>query len=159
MPHRFSKYLIVAMVAFISLANIAAAQRLEEPQVGSRVRIGMRDSLRATPVVRPGFWVMGTVVRATQDSLVLHVGGANPLSVARRDITGLAVSEGSSRARSAVEHGLFAGVLFAFATYTVDNTERDLRGRNVAIAAGSGVALGAVLGALSPFEHWRKLKR
>ena len=153
------KCLIVATVAVVGLAPAAAAQLQEQPSVGSRVRIGLPDSVRYSPFVRPGFWVTGTLVRATQDSLVLHVGGANSLSVARRDITGLAVSQGSSRARSAVEHGLFAGVLFAFATYTVDNTERNLRGRNVAIAAGSGVALGAVLGALSPFEHWRKLKR
>jgi hypothetical protein len=127
--------------------------------VGTRIRIGLSDSLRSSPLVRRGQWVAGTLVRATQDSLVLHVGGANPLYVAQRDITGVDVSEGSSRARSAVEHAIFGSVLFAAATYLVDNSEGDLRGRNVAIAASSGAAIGAFLGVLSPFEHWRKLKR
>jgi hypothetical protein len=157
--HGLWKCLIVAIVASAGFSHAAVAQRQEEPKVGSRVRIGLPDSLRVAPFVRPGIWVTGTLVRATQDSLVLHVAGASPLYVARRDITGLAVSEGTSRVRSAVGHALFAGVLFAFATYAVDNTEGSVRGRQVAIGAGSGVALGALLGALSPFEHWRKVQR
>jgi hypothetical protein len=151
--------IIVATAASAGIAQTAAAQGQEEPSVGSRVRIALPDSLRVTPFVRPVLWVTGTLVRTTQDSLVLHVGGANPLSVARLNITGLAVSEGSSRGRSAVEHALFGGVLFAFATYAVDGAEGNVTGRHVAIAAGSGVALGALLGALSPFEHWRKVQR
>lgn len=159
MRHRAWKYLIVVAAASVGFARTAAGQMEEEPRVGNRVRIGMPDSARFSPFVRPGFWVTGTVVRATQDSLELRVGGTSALYVARRNITGLEVSEGSSRVRSAVSHGLFGGVLFAVATYLVDSSERDLHGRNLAIAATSGFASGAVLGVLSPFEHWRKVKR
>jgi hypothetical protein len=153
------KLIFVAAVASVGIVRTSAAQAPEEPSVGTRIRIGLPDSLRSSPLARRGQWVAGTLVRATQDSLVLHVGGANPLSVARRDITAVDVSEGSPRARSAVEHAIFGGVLFAAATYLVDHSEGDLRGRNVAIAASSGVAIGAFLGVLSPFEHWRKLRR
>ena len=157
--HGTWKCLVVTIVAVAGLARTAAAQTSEEPSVGSRVRVGIPDSVRFSPLVRPGFWVTGTVARATQDSLELRLGGASQLFVARQNITGLEVSEGASRVRSAVSHGLFGAALFAAATYLVDNSESDLRGRNIAIAAGSGLASGAILGALSPFEHWRKLKR
>ena len=53
----------------------------------------------------------------------------------------------------------YAGAMQSFATYAVDNAEGSVRGRQVAIGAGSGVALGALLGALSPFEHWRNVQR
>ena len=148
-----------ATVASVGIVRSTAAQAPEEPRVGSRVRIGVPDSLRASPFVRRGQWIAGTLVRATQDTLVLHVGGANPLYVARRDVTELSVSEGASRVRSAADHALYAGVLFAISTYYVDHAEGSVQGRHVALAAGSGVALGALLGALSPFEHWRKLRR
>jgi hypothetical protein len=159
MRRRIWTCIIVATVASAGLAQTASAQRSEEPSVGSRVRIGLPDSVRAYPFVRPGQWVTGTLARTTQDSLVINVGGANPLYVARGNITGLEVSQGSSRMRSAVDHALFGGVLFAVATYLVDNSEGGLHAQNVAKAAGSGVAVGAVAGALSPFEHWRKVRR
>jgi hypothetical protein len=157
--HRIWMYLIAATVVSVGFARTVAAQLPEEPRVGSRIRIGLPDSLRVSPFVRRGQWVAGTLVRATPDTLVLHVGGANPLYVARRDITGMAVSEGASRGRSAVGHAFVSGLIFAFATYCVDGAEGNVNGRHIAIAAGSGVAIGAVAGALSPFEYWRKLKR
>lgn len=157
--HRIWKVLFVATVASVALVRPAVAQGSEEPSVGSRVRIGLPDSARFSPFVRPGQWVAGTLVRATPDSLVLHVGGDNPFYVARRNITGLQVSEGSPRGRSAMTHAVFGGVLSAAATYLVDEFEGGVQGRRVAIAAGTGVALGALLGALSPFEHWGKLRR
>jgi hypothetical protein len=157
MRHGIWKCLVVTIVAVAALSRTAAAQTSEEPSVGSRVRIGIPDSMRFSPFVRPGFWVTGTVARATQDSLELRLGGASQLLVARRNISGLEVSEGISRVRSAGSHGVFGAALFAAATYLVDNSERDLRGRSVAIAAGSGFACGAVLGALRPFEHWKRL--
>ena len=104
-------------------------------------------------------WIAGTLVRATADSLVLHVGGDNSLYVERRTITALEVSEGRSRWRSAMSHALFAGAVSMEATYLVDRFEGRRNGRHMAIAAGTGGALGAVLGVLSPFEHWRKLRR
>ncbi|HEX7981868.1 MAG TPA: hypothetical protein VF461_24905 [Gemmatimonadaceae bacterium] len=157
--YRTWKFIILAMVASAGFAQTAAAQAQPEPGVGSRIRIALPDSLRAAPLMRPVLLVTGTVVRTTQDSLELHVGGANSLSVARSDIIGLSVSEGTSRMRSAFDHALFGGLLFAFATYAVDNSEGHTRGRYIAIGAVSGTAIGAFLGAMSPFEHWRKLRR
>ena len=159
MRHRSWKFLPVALAASIGLTRPVAAQRAEDPSVGSRVRIGLPDSLRAYPLVRREQWVTGTLVRTTPDSLVLHVGGGNPLYVARRNITGLQVSEGSSRGRSAVTYALLSAMVYASATYLVDDAEGVVQGRRVAIAAGTGVALGALVGALSPFEHWRKVRR
>lgn len=157
--HRVRKCLVVALVASVGTAEIAAAQLSEEPTVGTRVRIALPDSLRAAPLARPVLFITGTVVRATQDSLELHVGGANPLTVARGTIIGLSVSEGTSRMRSAFDHAFFSGLLIGITTYGVDNSEGHVRGRYIAIGAVSGTALGAVLGALSPFEHWRKVRR
>jgi len=154
--HGIWKCLVVTIVAVAGLSRPAAAQTSEEPRVGHRIRIGLPDTVRFSPFVRPGIWVAGTLVRATPDSLVLHVGGDNPLFVARRNITALEVSEGRSHWRSAVTHALFGGAVSASATYIVDHAEGSVQGRRVAIAAGTGLAFGALLGALSPSEHWGK---
>jgi len=157
--HGTWKCVLVAMLAAVAIVQTAAAQASEEPRVGTRIRIGLPDTLRAYPFARHGQWVVGTVVRATQDSLVLHVGGANPLSVARHDISGVDVSRGSSRARSAVDYGLTMGLFMGAMRYSLEHSERGVHDHQVAIFAGSGVAVGAIIGALSPFEHWKRLKR
>jgi hypothetical protein len=150
---------IVMVVASAAIARTASAQGQEELSVGSRIRIGLPDSLRVSPFERRGQWVAGTLVRATQDSLVLHVGGANPLSVARRDITGIGISEGSSRMRSAVHHAFDWALLYTSATLIVEGDQGSVHGRRIAKLAGTGAAIGAFLGVLSPFEHWRNVKR
>jgi hypothetical protein len=104
-------------------------------------------------------WITGTLVRTTPDTLVLHVGGDNPLYLARRNIKGLQVSDGSSRGRSAVSYAFIAALTYASATYLVDHAEGSVQGRHVVIAAGGGVAVGALIGVLSPYEHWGKLRR
>ena len=60
-----------SLTPVVAIAQTAAAQASEEPSVGTRIRIGLPDTLRAYPFARHGQWVVGTVVRATQDSLVL----------------------------------------------------------------------------------------
>jgi len=159
MRHNIWTSILIAAAALLGAVPTAAAQSAEEVPVGARIRIGLPDSLRAYPMARRGQWVAGTLVRATPDTLVLHVGGANPLYVARRDVTELSVSQGASRVRSAADHAFWTGLTVAVATYNVEQAQGNARGRHMAIGAATGVALGALLGALSPFEHWRKVRR
>jgi hypothetical protein len=150
--------ILVATFASVGIAQAASAQQAEEPSVGSRIRIRLPDSLRVASLAPRFILVTGTLVRATPDSLVLHVGGANPLYVSRSSITALSVSEGSSRVRSAVSNGILAGLLFGAMRLSAENSG-DVDYRRVGIAAGSGAVFAALVGALSPFEHWRKIKR
>jgi hypothetical protein len=156
--HRIWKYIVVAAVASVGIVRTAAAQSTHELPVGTRIRVGLPDSLRAYSMVRRGQWIAGTLVRATPDTLVLHVGGANPFYVARRDVTELSVSEGASRVRSAADHGFWGGLFCALATNSVENAQGSVHARDVALGAAYGVAVGALFGALSPFEHWRKVR-
>jgi len=156
--HRIWKYILVAAVASVGIVHTAAAQCPEEPSVGTRIRVGLPDSLRAFPMVRRGQWIAGTLVRATPDTLVLHVGGANTFYVARRDVTELSVSEGASRIRSAADHAFWGGLTCALAVNSIEHAQGSVHGRDIAIGAAYGVAVGALFGALSPFEHWRKVR-
>ena len=131
------KLIFVATVASAALVRTAAAQAPDEPSVGSRIRIK---------------------VRATPDTLVLHVGGANPLAVSRATVTEVSVSEGSSRGRSALTNGFWSGLSMAALRCAIESNARDQDNRRIAIAGGAGFALGALVGALSPFEHWRKVR-
>lgn len=150
--------IFVATVASVGLIRTAAAQAPEEPSVGNRIRVKLPDSLRVAPFWRRELSVTGRLVRATPDTLVLHVGGANPLAVSRTSVTELSVSEGSSRARSALSNGFWSGLSMAALRYAIESDARDQDNRRIAIAGGAGFALGALVGALSPFEHWRKVR-
>lgn len=137
---------------------VADAQSLIDVQSGIRVQLTVRDSLRQGPVAPARHIVIGRFVRATADSVWVRPDHASALSVARASITGASVSRGASRLRSALTFG--AGVGFSLATTVAIeqiDSGRQHRVRDAAIAGGAGVVAGIGIGALSPYEHWKRI--
>jgi hypothetical protein len=128
-----------------------------EPAVGARVRVTLADSLRAAPFAPRRTVLVGTVARVTPESLVvLPPGASTATSLPRSTVRALAVSRGVSRWRSAGQQALIAGLTCGVAGYAA-HQERGGLGR--AAAWGSLCApLGATIGTLRPYEHWRRVR-
>ena len=120
-----------------------------------RVRVSITDSVRRLPSVPPTQQVIGDLVRESPDTLYLSIAGTPPIGFARTNVRNIAVSAGVSRSRSATAMGLGLGVLVGGVTLLV---ARDDRGSRALNAAGVSAGIGAVLGAISPFESWRRVR-
>ena len=152
----------LALVAslVVTCSTVAYTQSLTEVAPGNRVRLVMRDSLRQEPILPARQVVVGQFVRATSDSVWLRPSGSSELSVARHAIRRASVSRGASRLRSAFTFGASLGFAFA-ATVAVDQIDgdHDNRARDALLAGGVGFGSGMLIGALSPYEHWRDIRR
>ena len=126
--------------------------------MGARVRVTLADSLRAAPIAPRRTVLVGTVARMTAESLtVLPPGASTATSLPRSAVRGLAVSRGVSRWRSAGQQALVAGLAGSVAGYAAAHRERGGLGR--AAAWGSlGAPLRAMVGALRPYEQWRRVR-
>jgi hypothetical protein len=151
---------LVLIFGLVSISPaISYTQSLADVGLGNRVQLVMRDSLRQGPVFPARQTVVGRFVRATADSVWLRPAGASEFGVARSAITGASVSRGNSRLRSALMFGLGAGFSLALGV-AVDqiDTKREHRARDTWIAGGVGLGGGMIVGALSPYEHWRGVR-
>ena len=148
-----------AILAFSLLPGFAVAQDAGSLPAGSRVRVTLPDTMRAAPLIPQIRSMIGSVVRATPDTLYLEVGVPGTLAVPRAALRRIEVSRGTSRGRSALQQGLLAGAMFALMV-AVDETDghRNSPGTIAGWAAG-GLALGGVVGFAFPYEHWRPIRR
>ena len=120
-----------------------------------RVRVEITDAFRRLPFVSPNQQVIADLVRESPDTLYLSIAGTTPIGVARTNVRSIRVSAGVSRARSASVQGVALGVLVGGLTFLVAGDDRGSRALN---AAGVSAGIGAVLGAISPFETWRRVR-
>jgi hypothetical protein len=151
----------VLFALFISTVSaVAHSQSLSDVQAGQRVQLTLRDSLRQEPILSPRQIVVGQFVRLTGDSVWIRPVGASDIGVARLAIKKARVSRGASRLRSALTLGFGLGVGFALSV-AVDHidTDREHPKRNALIAGGVGLTAGTVVGAITPFEHWRDIRK
>ena len=136
------------------IADSASAQSANAVSVGARVRVVLPDSLRATPFAPRERALIGTVVRLTDDTLVLQMTAADTVRLHRAVIRQIAVSQGAARGRSAMEQALSAGIAFGSAAYLSTDRRRTGRSEGALGAALAGVGVGALLGTLRPYERW-----
>ena len=84
----------------------------------------------------------------------MQVGGPDTVRVPRGVIRKVEVSRGVSRARSALELGLLLGAEVGLLAATHDDYAR---GDKVAIGVSAAV-IGTFVGAVSPYERWRRVR-
>ena len=152
---RFRRALQLVLVVTVgAAAQVGHAQSLATLSLGTRVQLVLKDTLRQAPLTSGRQVIAGTLVRVTTDSVWLRLNGVAPFGVTRTAITSARASRGVSRLRSAVTFGLGIG-LAATALELGYEGER----RSVLAMGGVGLGVGAVIGAISPFETWRRLRR
>jgi len=133
----------------------AHAQGIADLPSGARVRVTIPDSVRQAPLIRRRQILIGTLVQATADTLWLHVAGPDTLRLPRAS-TAVQASRGVSRTRSAIQFGLGMGIGWLALGYH-DAHDEQTRQRAVTLA-GVGVVVGALIGAWSPYESWRRVR-
>jgi hypothetical protein len=146
---------LVVVVAAMVVAAGAQAQGISELPSGVRVRVTIPDSVRQAPFIPRRQIVIGTLARATSDTLWVHVAGPDTLRLPRSS-TAVQVSRGVSRGRSAIQSGLAIGVGVLLAAYPRAHSESARR--DALAMAGGGVLAGALIGAWSPYETWRRVR-
>ena len=146
---------VLAALALIAAVN-ADAQGIAELPSGVRLRVTIRDSVRQDPYLRPAQSIIGTLVRATSDTLWIHVAGPDTLRLARAT-TAVQVSRGVSRTRSAVTHGVTMGLVLGSVFYSSADVHHRSK-RDALAMAGLATLGGIVVGAWRPFESWRTVR-
>jgi len=149
----------LVLVAASLLAVTACAHANTRPSLppdGSRVRVTIPDSLRPDMFMPRARSVVGTLARATPDTLWLEIGSPDSVRVARNTVRRLEVSRGASRVASALERGIGLGAMgFLLVQSLSDHPDRRERATKVGLST-AGVA--ALAGALWPFERWRRVR-
>ena len=135
----------------------AQAQRLADVTPATRLRLLLRDSLRQHPLAPRKLFVTGQFVRATADSVYLQMAGAAPFGVARAGVP-MWVSRGASRGHSAFRTGAALGLFSAAITYADGRQGRYHQASDAMVGGAIGLGVGAIVGALSPWERWRRLR-
>jgi len=136
----------------------AHAQRLADVAPATRLRLLLPDSLRQAPLTPRKLFVIGQFVRATADSVYLQMAGSAPFGVARAGVP-VWVSRGASPGRSALLAGAALGVFTAAVVYTDGEQGRYHQGSDAMVGGAIGLGVGVIVGALSPWERWRRLRR
>jgi hypothetical protein len=154
---RLRARLVPVAVSLLALSACAHANtRPSLPPVGSRVRVTIPDSLRATVFTPRAQSVVGTLARSSPDTLWLQLGSSDSVRVARTTVRRLEVSRGASPLASALEQGLVLGVLsYGLAQAQSDRADRHERAVKIGLTA-AGVA--ALVGAMRPYERWRRVR-
>ena len=159
-----SRLVTLLVVASLTLAVDAGAQKGDTLQLGARYRITLPEfANRPGPQPPPSRWLTGELTERRGDSLVVRphpTTGA--VAVPFSSIHRLERSRGVSRVVSAVEGtvgGAVAGVLLANVLYDLGvrgsgfNTRWQATGTMAAHAAAGGL----IAGALFPGEKWKRV--
>ena len=156
------------VAAFVSLTSAAAPLRAQFPaevQTGTRVRLWIAEPYRQAegPVRRQ--LLRGTIERFTADELRLSIHGtAGAIAIPRASVRRLEVSRGVSRPASAFERAV-GGAIGGAVSWALMNDPRRSGGphyrtdwRAAGVGASWGAGIGALTGALFPYERWRRVR-
>lgn len=135
----------------------AHAQHLADVAPATRLRLLLPDSLRQVPLARRQQFVTGQFVRATADSVYLQMSGSAPFGVARAGVP-MWVSRGASRGHSALRAGAALGLFSAAVVYTDGRQGRYHQTSDAMVGGAIGLGVGVIVGAVSPWERWRRLR-
>ena len=156
--------LIPLLLAGLAWPGPLDAQSFRNPQfrivqVGERVRIGVTDSIAQSPFASASQRLTGTVLGIAPDTLYLELSqSAGTTAIPRARIQGVSVSLGRpSRVESAEELGVNAAVMLALLLPWTGDEKRSTASRfgSAAVGAGVGLAAGALIGLVRPYERWR----
>ena len=148
------KLLLVIAAICLSMPVTLRAQGAESSMilVGSRVRVALTDTALRSPYARPGRLrqIAGTVRAIESDTIRLEVSANDwPVAIPRILIYTTEMSLGRDRAGSAGDAALTGGGVGALLMGFFDEKVQ------MAIF-GSGYAIGALVGAVWPYERWKQ---
>ena len=148
---------LAALAVCLGVPAQVHAQELADVAPATRLRLRLPDSLRQQPLAPRNHFITGQFVRETADSVYLQMSGTAPFGVARAGVP-MWVSRGASRGHSAVLAGVALGMLSAVVIYTDGEQGRYHQTSDALVGGAIGLGVGAIVGAISPWERWRRLR-
>jgi len=157
---------LLALLLSASLSSIAAAQQLPPVTVGTRVRVRIPETA-AQPETPFRRWqqLRGEVTRVAPDTIVLRPAPALgeivvPMSMVRRLDRSTGVPSAGASALGGGILGALAGALWLGLDYDREGHDYGVTRRSEAVALGAGLGLvvGAVVGAIAPTERWHRVR-
>ena len=143
----------VAAVVCLAMPMTLRAQGMESMvSVGNRVRVAVTDTVLPSPDTRPGRLrqVIGTVLGIAPDTIYLQPAPNDPpVAIPRILIYKVEASLGSDRVGSAGDAALIGGGMGALLIGFV-------REKLKMPIFAAGYALGALVGAVRPYERWKE---
>jgi hypothetical protein len=155
---------LIVICLFLAVPNIGAAQFPSDVRSGVRVRVWLpeRAPQEAGPMRKQ--LLRGTVESVAGTMLNISVPGtAGSLAIPRSAVRRLDVSGGVSRPISMVERAVGGAIASAITLALMNDPQRshpphyrtDWQAAGVGAAWGGGV--GAVIGLIWPYEHWKRV--
>lgn len=147
-------------LAIVLAAPNVGAQRFQEAShlmisAGNRVRIGVTDSVRLSPLGTPRQRLTGTVRGITADTLYLEViAGSQPSAIPRALIQGVDLSLGPPSRRATAKEWGIAGGLYG-GLLMMRPSPRRTGFENTMIGIAVGTSIGVLYGLVHPNERWR----
>lgn len=158
---RVTRFTLLALFTVFG-ASVGSAQTLSPP-VGERVRVRVDDLHRQGDMLPRSMELRGTLTALDSSALFIEIApGGGSITVPRPSIRSFAISKGvPSRLESAVRRGaawtLMGALLgFGFRDFP-DRGSRTPWQDAVIVGAGTGAITGVFMGALSPYERWRRV--
>jgi len=142
--------LLALLLAAVPLS--LAAQQASRPAVGARVRV-------MTPKLIEHPQVIGQITAVDSTSVTIHTDLGEDTRLPRQYITGVAVSEGTTRGKVSVVHAAFAGLVVGAIAGRLAIPEHPENARQsgfrYAVKGGViGSLAGAMFGAVNRPERW-----
>lgn len=111
-------------------------------------------SSRVAPAI-----AVATLVRVTPETLVVQpIGATGPESYPRAGLVQrVEASRGEAESRSMLVQGVANAFLLGLVGYS--RAERAERRQSTVRWAAAGALFGISIGAISPFEHWRRIRQ
>ena len=154
---------VVIVANFLNSTHAAAQLGRRAPLligVGDRVRVGIREDTSRSPFAMAAQQIRGIVHAIAPETLYIDLPDAiGTVPIPRAAIAGVEMSSGRpSRTASALDVGsasALLGGLFLPSFIPRPKHTFGSSGGAFAASAGIGFGIGAIIGALLPYERWR----
>ena len=146
-------FVACGLLMTVSPSNAAEAQGWDGAAIGARISVRVADSLLPPGLARRNA-IVGLVANREPQSLYVQITSDDTIRISRAAITRMYVSRGKSRRRSATELAILEGLIFT----ALPPVKGSYFGRDHFQAIGAAAIAGGMLGAVFPFEKWKRLR-
>jgi len=158
--------ILVVIGLLLAAPRVVNAQFPAEVQPGTRVRVWIPEAIRQEDGPHRRQLLRGTVEAVDASNLRVRVPGvASSVAIPRSSVRRLDVSRGVLPAASMVERAV-GGAIGGAILFALLNDPRRSGGphyrsdwRAAGVGAAWGAGIGAVVGLIWPYEHWRRVIR